>query len=92
MTSQFEVDKWIDELKKDAKFKSLWEYSEKYDSPQIEKIRRKHIKKKWIIGSSLNKCYFLTIATDLAGFGHLDLANFNHLYSKIYIYYREALV
>jgi len=23
MTSQYEVDKWIDELKKDAKFKSL---------------------------------------------------------------------
>lgn len=45
MTSQFEVDKWIEELKKDAKFKSLWEYSEKCDSPQIEKIRRKHIKK-----------------------------------------------
>lgn len=45
MTSQYEVDKWIEELKKDSKFKSLWEYSEKCENPQIEKIRRKYNKR-----------------------------------------------
>jgi hypothetical protein len=45
MTSQYEVDRWIEELKKDAKFKRLWKYYVSCKKSKIEKTKENILKK-----------------------------------------------